>query len=419
MIKLNLKTIIVFLVINLIFNLEYNSCTTAIVSGKFTVDGRPLLLKHRDSNFEDNRLVYFTDGKFDYIGLVNSVDKEGKEVWGGVNSAGFAIMNSASYNLKDLEDTTRLVDQEGVIMKLALQRCETVADFEKLLEELPKPLGVEANFGVIDAKGAAAYFETNNFHFKMIDANNPTIAPFGYIIRTNYSFSSQRNDGYGYIRYQNAEDLFYQAVAENNLDYRFLLQSVSRSLKHSLTGVDLSETYSEFSGERSNFVSFTDFIPRNSSVSTIVVKGVRPDESPEYATLWGLIGFPLCTVAMPVWVSGGDNLPKLVVDNGSGNSPLCSFSLALKKKCFPIERGSGYRYINVTKLLNAEEDGFMQKLMPIENEVIKLTERNFDKWHSGGMDKLKISSFYSEVNSMVENELNKLIQHWQLDLNEF
>ena len=33
--------------------------------------------------------------------LVNSEDKENKDVWCGFNAAGFGIMNSASYNLKD------------------------------------------------------------------------------------------------------------------------------------------------------------------------------------------------------------------------------------------------------------------------------------------------------------------------------
>ena len=87
------------------------ACTTAIVSGKYTVDGRPLLFKHRDTGFLQNKLMYFSDGKYDYIATVNSVDKKGNEVWAGFNSAGFAIMNSEAYNL-NVGDTTQLKDQE-------------------------------------------------------------------------------------------------------------------------------------------------------------------------------------------------------------------------------------------------------------------------------------------------------------------
>ena len=55
----------------------------------------------------------------------------------------------------------------------------------------------EANFGVIDAQGGAAYYETTNFSFTKIDANDPVVAPFGYLIRTNYSFTGTADDGYG------------------------------------------------------------------------------------------------------------------------------------------------------------------------------------------------------------------------------
>ena len=33
--------------------------TTAIVSGKYTMDGRPLLFKHRDSGKLQNKIMYF------------------------------------------------------------------------------------------------------------------------------------------------------------------------------------------------------------------------------------------------------------------------------------------------------------------------------------------------------------------------
>ena len=169
------------------------ACTTALVSGKFTPDGRPLLFKQRDTDELHNKIEFFHDGRYDYVGLVNSKDPS-HAVWGGYNSTGFAIINSASYNLNE-HDQASVKDNEGIIMKLALQRCRTVRDFEQLLDSLPKPLGVEANFGVIDAQGGGAYFETGNSHFKKYDVNDPAVAPDGYIIRTNFSFSGNRSHG--------------------------------------------------------------------------------------------------------------------------------------------------------------------------------------------------------------------------------
>ena len=49
---------IVILALSLI-TYEFFACTTAIVSGKGTPDGRPLLLKHRDTSFDQNKLMFF------------------------------------------------------------------------------------------------------------------------------------------------------------------------------------------------------------------------------------------------------------------------------------------------------------------------------------------------------------------------
>ena len=136
-------------VFSLLFFLAITSvtaCTTAVISGKATKDGRPMLWKNRDTWAVNNKIMIFHDGKYTYTGLVNSKDKTGKSIWIGYNSAGFAIMNSASYNLNN--DTIKQTGTEGRLMKRALQTCATVDDFEKLLHTLPMPIRLEANFGV-------------------------------------------------------------------------------------------------------------------------------------------------------------------------------------------------------------------------------------------------------------------------------
>lgn len=78
-------------------------CTSAVVSGRATPDGRPLLWKHRDASDLNNRIVRFeaADGQLAFVGVVNGTDTLAREVWTGYNSAGFAVMNTASYNLKN------------------------------------------------------------------------------------------------------------------------------------------------------------------------------------------------------------------------------------------------------------------------------------------------------------------------------
>jgi hypothetical protein len=398
-----------FLLSMVLFYSNYYCCTTAIVSGKHTKDGRPLLVKHRDTSFDQNKLMYFMDGKYDYIGLVNSIDKEGNEVWGGSNSVGFAIMNSASYNLKPHDDTTKYMDKEGIVMKLALQQCATLEDFEQLLNELPKPLGVEANFGVIDANGGCAYYECDNFKFTKIDANDPNIAPFGYVIRTNYSFNGDQDEGYGYIRYLTAEKLFYNAAASKNLDYKFILQKMSRNLDHSLTGVNLENEL--VPAAQSKFVTMQDYIVRSTSVSTILVKGVKKGENPSLTTIWTILGFPLTSVSIPTWVAAGENLPNIVLADNSGNAPLCDASLKLKKKCFPIERGSGNKYMNLTEVMNLDGTGIYQQIIPFENEIFSQTNLFLMNWRQKNkIAKQEAMDLYKRLNSTVTHFYNQLLE---------
>lgn len=377
-------------------------CTTAVVSGSATNDGRPLLLKNRDSDVLQNKLVFFSEGKFKFIGLVNSTDKDNKEVWCGFNEAGFAIMNSASYNLKG-NDTTKLADREGIIMKLALETCATLEDFEKLLKQLPKPLGVEANFGVIDAKGGAAYYETDNFSFKKFDANDPNVAPNGYLIRTNYSVSGTENKGYGYIRYVTASDLFKNKFEKEKISFEFLINDLPRCLVHSFTKTDLTKNLPKENPE--TYVFFRDYIPRYSTSAVIVVQGVKDNESPSLTTMWSILGFPLTSIIIPVWLVDDHSLPKILQADESGNAPLCNLALKLKDKVFPSQNDARENYLKLPALLNREGTGIRQQLIPLEVKILKKVKDYITEWRLKGINKNEIEKFYNWVDKDFYTEL--------------
>jgi len=111
------------------------ACSSAVISGRVTPDGRPMLWKHRDAPKMENHARFFTGEKYDFIGVIYTDDLEGKEIWMGSNSAGFSIMNTAAFNVGIGRGYKGPKDQEGFIMKTALGRCATLADFEALLEE--------------------------------------------------------------------------------------------------------------------------------------------------------------------------------------------------------------------------------------------------------------------------------------------
>ena len=329
-------------------------CTSAVVSGRVTPDGRPLLWKHRDASDLNNRIVHFEaeGGKLEFVGLVNGVDTMANEVWAGYNTSGFAIMNTASYNLKN--DTSSLSDREGVVMKQALGECRTVEDFARLLYSLPRPIGVEANFGVVDALGGAAYFEVNSYEVFRYDVKD---SPDGYLLRTNYSVSGRPNEGYGYIRYDNAARLFSRATSERSITPEWITGICSRSFYHTLLGRDFTTD---------TWVVDQDFIPRRSTSASVVIEGVKSGESPVFTTMWTMLGYPPCSVVLPVWIGCEYGVPTLLQGSeDSVRSPLCEWSNRLKNKVFSLERGSGPHYL----LYYFEFNGYAFSLLSLEKEI--------------------------------------------------
>ncbi len=384
-------------------------CTTAVVSGKATKDGRPLLLKNRDTGELQNRLVHFSDGKYRFLGLVNSPDKNNEEVWVGFNEAGFGIMNSASYNLKNSDDTTKIADLEGIIMKMALDKCTTVDDFEKMLKDLPKPLGVEANFGVIDALGGAAYFETNNFDYIKFDVNDPDVAPEGYLIRTNYSFAGKENKGFGYIRYATAAGLFENQTKDGKISFEFLINDVPRCLIHSFTNTDLAENLPESINEK-DYVYFRDYIPRYSTSAAVVVQGIKENESPSLTTMWTILGFPLTSVTIPLWLTDEGLLPSILMGDETGNAPLCNLALQLKDKVFSSQNDARENYMNLSALMNKENTGVYQKLIPVEEQIMIRSKGNLEKWRKSGLNKSEVKEFYNWIDENVISSVKSKFQ---------
>ncbi|MBN1154123.1 hypothetical protein JXB12_04305 [candidate division KSB1 bacterium] len=402
------KTIAITLLCLFITNITIASaCTTAIVSAKGTPDGQPILWKHRDAGNFDNKIIFDDKGKFSYLGLINSNDAAAKEVWAGVNEVGFAIMNAASYNI-NIGDTTKAKDQEGLFMKRALQSCSSLDEFEAILVETNSKRGIEANFGVIDAQGGAAYYETGNHSFVKLDVNDPAIAPFGYLVRTNFSSTGSKDKGYGYIRYQSAEHLFHQEAAQNSISPQFIFQEVDRSLYHSLTNIRLDARPWPDSKDEDYFVSFRDYINRYSSTASFIVQGVKPGEDVKTSVAWTLLGFPPCAVAIPLWVAAGENLPAVITAKDSANAELCDKALELKHHCFPVSRGSGNDYLNLAKLINHERNGYMQQIRPLEEEVISKTGDVIGELRKNGFDKQRVIVLYRWIDNFIRERYLKI-----------
>ena len=344
------------------------ACTSAIIGAELNPYGRPLLWKHRDTSSIDNKVEYVAPGPegFGYTGLFNASDRKLKECWTGFNSEGFAIMNTASYNLKDDKVPEKDMDKEGLVMTKALRTCVTVDDFARLLDSLPRPMGVEANFGVIDATGAGAYFETNNHSYIRINLED---SPEHMLVRTNYSHCGRPNEGYGFVREANALHHLRPAAERKDITPEFLTETLSRTFYHSMMDKDMAD------GLEEGWIIDQDFIPRFKSCATIVIEGCIPSnkgvpkEAGTQYVMWTGLGYPPCADIYPV-TSGPEGVdPDLRGILPDGHSKASDLSKKRRDEVFPKHYGNGDKYIRLSRLRNSEGTGYLQTI-PKQNLLI-------------------------------------------------
>ena len=390
------------------------ACTSAVVSGKVTPDGRPLLWKNRDTDFMRNHIDYVKGEKYDFIAVVNSDNAYLKEAWMGTNSAGFALMNTQSYNLVDVKDGEERGAANGRIIYRALEVCATVEDFCHFLDTISKPSYIEANLGVIDAKGGAIMFEVDYQEYIMYDANNPKDAPYGYVARTNFSFAGKVNEGAGYVRYMEADQVLMKASATGSITPQFFFNDLSRSFRNRMLDIDLRNgAYNR--PQASGWFVDQDFIPRSSTSCSVVVQGVKPDEKAELTTMWTLLGYSPTGIAIPLWVKSADKLlPELVrFSKECKAAPLSDWSLRLADRVFSYKQGMGTgRYLNWERLYSPEKgDGYMTTLTSVEDEVFRTTKPLLEEWRKkGSLDTQAIPKLYEELDASIRMIYQSLLE---------
>lgn len=381
------------------------ACSSAVISGRVTPDGRPLLWKNRETGHLRNHMAYIKGEKYDFVANVNSDSYPAlKEAWIGSNTAGFALMNTQSYNLEkgDIADDDR-GPANGAVIYRALEVCATVADFCHFLDTIQKPSGIEANFGVIDAQGGAAMFEVDGHSYKMFDANDPNVAPHGYVARTNFSNGGDLNEGYGYVRYLEVDRVLSKACAMGGITPQLIFTDLARSFRNNILDIDLRSgdfNYPKTSG----WFTDQDFIPRNNTSCSIVVQGVKKGENPELAVLWTILGYPPAGVAVPLWVK--DNLPAMMsYDKELEAAPLSAASLKLAdEKVFHFKQGGGTKhYLHWENLYNLQGTGIMQRMMPLEKEVYEQSYPQQQKWYKQGkVDKKELDALYGRISQSLK-----------------
>ena len=386
-----------------------NACTSIIVSGKVTPDGRPYIFKNRDTHDLDNLAIQIQGPRYRFIGIVATKDTLYKSVWSGHNEVGFAIANTAAYNLNGKPEPGKPRpqgdDNDGTLMRKALGTCRTLGDFEHLLDSIKAqgPIPSNSNFAVLDAEGGVAYYETGNKGYVKYDANDPLVAPYGFIVRTNHGMSGERSLDQGVERYLAISDYATRAAFANDLGFENIIRKVTRNLKHGLTQIDLHDFQPQDDSQPVYF-PFRDFIPRYLTASAQLIQGVKENESPLLTTAWTIVGSPLTTVAIPLWITTDGKLPNVVTHQKPGQqAPLLTASFELKRQLFPIERGNGQDYINLARLINRSGTGIIQQIEPIETEIF-YRSRAIRQSNTPNKD---ISEFYRWVEQYVREQYSQ------------
>ncbi len=301
------------------------ACDVAVVSGKVTTDGKPLIWKNFDNSSSANQqIAYFPAKKSGPGGYTMAYRFEdgmklltGSAITpsGGVNESGFAIAVTSVY--QDYNLMAEPVNINTVLMEEALATCTTLAEFESLLKRWPYShwgTVISANFVVIDAKGGAALYECftghlnlglNLMRFRKNDANTGKITNqwgwtlksaqsnfIGFHIMTNYNTFIPWNVGRD--RKYRAEALLTKLVTEKRINYRTVMREVAKDVIGKQVHPDISS--------ETNY-STTYCLSRNATRSAIVVRGASSGDDPRLVTMWCNLGEPSVGVFVPFFAA--------------------------------------------------------------------------------------------------------------------
>lgn len=282
------------------FSFQADACSSVIVSGKVTASGKPLMLKVRDNKSQDNNVQFFEGEKYDFYGLVVNAKKSHnrqKSVVGGYNEAGLCIMSLTSHGFPADSADTNI--SGGKIMYRALSGCRNIKEVEKMLKNILKDSTCVTHLGMIDADGAAAYFELGGSTYVKYDVNDPKVAPDGYRVCTNFAWSGDVKAGGGHERYDDAlslmKDFRKNADGKYEIGHQDLIEAFGRTPRSEIIGIRDFDDLSKF-----GYFPDKGFIIRAATCAVMSFEGVKKGEDPKHTVAWIQFGSPLTCPAFPL-----------------------------------------------------------------------------------------------------------------------
>ncbi|HEX7343500.1 MAG TPA: hypothetical protein VF398_04510 [bacterium] len=371
--------------------------TVALISGDATADGRPLLMKQRDNAENANQeYVYNHDGQYAYVG-VTYTDLT-NQCWGGYNEVGFCIINSNAHNL---DDSVAGPDDDGYIIRQGLMTCQTVADFQGIMDSTnltgrTRP----ANYGVIDAFGNGAFFEASDHEYVIYDLNDSTAAPDGYMVRANFAYSGGPYH-LGQHRHDRALALLDSAYAGGFLTHHFVVQFVCRDLVNE----DTDPYPLPFDGREGllpyGLLHTHDALNRDITKSGMVIQGIQIGENPLLSVIWAMVGEPIATAALPLWVHAESTPPEF---DSPGGAPLNIRAQAVR--LYLYQRQYAFDALDTWRLVNDRGAGWQPFLTSVENAAFASGDSALAIWRNTGLPSVgSVADFQNSVAAIAYQQL--------------
>lgn len=384
-----------------------NECTIMVISGRATADGRPIVWKNRDVIESDQRYLYIPPREYNgqtthgYIG--NFYTSDSSRCFMGINEAGFAIINANCYNLSDI---LRDGINDGHIMKLALEWCANIEDWEELLTTT----GIYGRqdswlFGAMDASGEAKLYECDNFNHTIYNANDLEDAPEGYILRTVFGLSGWHTRE-GLKRFNRAQYLLDHWTDKYPLDVEFILQRMARDFSLTCNDYDdLDDPYPlPYYGSQGNlptgFVITAETINRFKTRSCSIIRGVLPNEDPLLSTTFAMLGQPILSLAVPLWISA-EYVPYCL--RGGEQAPWYELISQRMQQLYPLDVENGDRYMNSLYLLDSLKTGVYSWSLDLERWGLEQAENYLSNWRENGFDVLNVRQGLIQISNVLWN----------------
>ena len=298
-------------------------------------------------------------------------------------------------NATVVEDPLReIANINHVLLEKALEKCETLADFEAMLAKWFNYYlyVISGNFAVIDAHGGAAIYEvwsngTNYLTWEKYDANE---AENGFVVRANSHMTEGWviRDGGVALRYERAQELFTELSRNKALTPRNVLRIVGKDLAGDCDKfaanceacAKYDKDYAQGDPDPTNF-NTDKALSRNSTTSSYVIDGAFTPADIPLITLYCVLGEPSFSPAAPYFLTaekvpyyaraGSIDLFGVIYDLGIGCfMNKASFSVQSNNKLYS-NNGVAMEWIDQT--INYE------RLLQVQSWVFPLEDFIFDK----------------------------------------